>query len=185
VSCFASIVDYNRKLLGPLVPNVDVLAAWFCSDRMYWLPWPEHVAGWWRWAQSRDNVLFVHYEDMKATFAAVLDRVAGFLGYRLTAEEKQRITDKCSLQYMQDNEELFEMSPPNMFSVAGGRFMPSGKAFRDDDVTPVIRQRIVEYCRKALAGSEYPAHRFYPDLLIPHAGEVEPAPRLSPAPSHN
>jgi len=170
VSCFASIVDYNRTLLGPLTPKVETLAAWFCSDRMYWLPWPEHVAGWWHWALNRENVLFVHYEDMKANFAAVLDRVASFLGYRLTAEEKQRITSKCSFQYMQDNEELFEMSPPNMFSVTGGRFLKSGQQFRHDDVTPVIRERIVDYCRKVLRTTEYPADRFYPDLLS-HQGE--------------
>ena len=85
VSCFASIVDYNRTLLGPFMPDVDKMVDWFCSDRMYWLPWPEHVAGWWQWAQSRENVLFVHYEEMTKNFAAVLDRVAGFLGYQLTA----------------------------------------------------------------------------------------------------
>jgi len=165
VSCFASIVDYNRTLLGPLMPNEDKMADWFCSDRMYWLPWPEHVAGWWRWAQSRDNVLFIHYEDMSANFTAALDQVATFLGYQLTVDEKQGITEKCSFQYMKIHEELFEMSPPNMFSVAGGQFMMSGKESRYQDVPPVIRQRIVDYCRQALVGSEYPAQQFYPDLV--------------------
>src|SRR5438876_6865653 len=47
VRCFASIVDFNRALLGPLLPPVATLAEWFCSDRMYWLPWPRHVEGWW------------------------------------------------------------------------------------------------------------------------------------------
>ena len=88
VSCFASIVDYNRTLLGPFMPELDKLVDWFCSDRMYWLPWPEHVHGWWQWSQSRENVLFIHYEEMTKNFAAVLDRVAGFLGYQLTAREK-------------------------------------------------------------------------------------------------
>jgi hypothetical protein len=101
---------------------------------------------------------------MKADFAAVLDQVAGFLGYQLTIDEKQRITEKCSFQYMQDHEELFEMSPPNMFSVARGRFMASGKENRYEDVTLAIRQRILDYCRQALEGSKYPAQRFYPDL---------------------
>ena len=164
VSCFASTVDFNRTLLGPLMPTMDNMADWFCSDRMYWSPWPAHVAGWWQWAQSRHNVLFIHFEEMKADFAATLDRVGRFLSCKLTADEKLRIAEKCSFKYMNDNEELFDMAPPNMFSVAGGRFIASGKANRYEDVTPVIHQRIRTYCRQALEGADYPAQRFYPDL---------------------
>ncbi|MCI0591217.1 MAG: sulfotransferase domain-containing protein [Gammaproteobacteria bacterium] len=173
VSCFASIVDFNRTLLGPLMPALDKMVDWFCSDRMYWLPWAEHVAGWWRWAQSRDNVLFLHYEDMTRDFAATLDRVAPFLGYQLTADEKRRISAKCSFQYMKDNEELFEMAPPNMFSVIGGQFLASGKESRYKDVTPAIRERILDYCRQRLRKSDYPAHEFFPDLVNPPASEIE------------
>jgi hypothetical protein len=165
VSCFASSVDFNRTLLGPFMPSMDKMVDWFCSDRMYWQPWPEHVAGWWQWAQSRDNVLFIRYEDMKADFAAVLDQVATFLGYQLTVDEKQRVTEKCSFHYMKDNEELFEMSPPNMFSVARGQFMTSGKENRYEDVTPTIRYHILDYCRQALKDGEYPAQRFYLELI--------------------
>jgi hypothetical protein len=164
VSCFASIADYNRTLLGPLIPDINTIVEWFCSDRMYWLPWPEHVSGWWQWAMSRSNVLFVHYEEMATDFAGVLDRLAVFLGYELTADEKQRITEKCSFRYMKVNEELFEMSPPNMFSVIGGRFFTSGEVSRHEDVTATIRQSILEYCRQTLGQTQYPAHNFYPDL---------------------
>ncbi len=164
VSCFASIVDYNRSLVGPLMPPVAVLAEWFCSDRMYWLPWPRHVEGWWRWAQSRDNVLFVHFEEMTKDFTGVRDRVERFLGYALTGEEQRVVEQKCSFRYMKDHEELFEMAPPTMFSVAGGEYLKSGKESRHEDVTPAIRKQILDYCRTALDGSEYPAGRFYPDL---------------------
>ena len=173
VSCFASIVDFNRTLLGPFMPTMEAMVDWFCSDRMYWLPWPKHVAGWWQWAQSRENVLFIHFEDMKADFSGLLHRIASFLGYQLTADEKQRISEKCSFNYMKDNEELFEMSPPNMFSVVASQFMASGKESRYQDVTPAIRQRILEYCRKSLEGSEYPAQQFYPDLTISLASKRE------------
>jgi Sulfotransferase domain len=184
VSCFASIVDYNRTLLGPLMPSVEKLEAWFCSDRMYWLPWPKHVDGWWEWARTRENVLFVHYEEMITNFPDTLDRVAGFLGYRLTAEEAARITHKCSFRFMREHEELFEMSPPTMFSVSEARFMPSGGLRRHDDVTPAVRQRIAEYCGRALSASDYPVHRFYPDLLAARGGEVDalPAAALSSSP---
>ena len=179
VSCFASIVDYNRTLLGPLMPELDKLLDWYCSDRMYWLPWPVHVAGWWQWAQSHKNVLFVHYEEMSHNFATVLDQVARFLGYQLTSAEARLISHKCSFKYMKENEELFEMAPPNMFSVIGGNFFASGKRDRHQDVTPAVRERILNYCRQMLRGSDYPAHLFYPDLVGPVKGEKRPAQRCA------
>lgn len=164
VSCFASIVDYNRSLVGPLMPPVEVLADWFCSDQMYWLPWPKHVEGWWQWAARRDNVMFVHFEEMTRSFDAVRDRVASFLGYDLTAQERQLVTGKCSFQYMKDHEEWFEMAPPTMFSVVGGEYLKSGREGRHDDVAPAVRQKIADYCRSRLGEGEYPVGQFYPDL---------------------
>jgi hypothetical protein len=165
VSCFASIVDYNRTLLGPLSPTIENLMEQFCSDQMIWGPWPDHVAGWWQWNQNRQNVLFIYFEDMKADFAAVLDRVAGFLGYQLTDNERQRVAEKCSFKYMKDREELFEMAPPNMFTVAGGRFMASGKKLRFKDVPTAIREHILDYCRKSPSRKKYPDTGFYPELM--------------------
>jgi aryl sulfotransferase len=115
---------------------------------------------------SRPNVLFVHFEEMKRDFSTVRDRVARFLGYTLTPEEQQQVTEKCSFRYMKQHEELFEMAPPTMFSVAGGQFMASGEEARHNDVTPAVRERILEHCREALIGSVYPAEQFYPDLMI-------------------
>ena len=101
-------------MLGPLLPPMATLFEWYCSDRMYWLPWPRHVDGWWRWAEGRENVLFVHYEEMKRDFAAARDRVARFLGYVLTPDEQRHIDARCSFQYMHDHEEWFDMAPPTM-----------------------------------------------------------------------
>ncbi len=166
VSCFASIVDFNRSMIGPLVPRVDLLADWFCSDRMYWRPWPAHVAGWWERAERHENVLFVHFEEMTGDFPAVRARVARFLGCSLTADEAQRVDERCSFRYMKAHEETFEMAPPTMFSVAGGRFLARGTTRRHDDVTAETRARIAGYCREALRGRSYPANRFYPDLAV-------------------
>lgn len=167
VSCFASIVDFNRSMVGPLLPPVDTLVEWYCSDKMYWSPWPRHVDGWWRWAETRDNVLFVHFEEMKRDLGIVLDRVAAFLGCTLTDEEKARVSEKCAFDYMKAHEELFEMAPPTMFSAASSEFLASGKEARHQDVTPGIRDRILGYCHETLKGSSYPAGKFYPDLINP------------------
>jgi hypothetical protein len=164
VSCFASILDYNRSLLGPLAPPVATMADWFCSDRMYWRPWPDHVAGWWDWAAARPNVLFLHFEDMKADLGGIVDRVATFLGQSLTAEERARVVEKSSFAWMQAHEDWLEMAPPTMFSVSGGRFLASGRAARHEDVPSDVRQRVLAYCATSLQDRAYPVQRFYPDI---------------------
>jgi hypothetical protein len=166
VSCFGSIVEFNRSMIGPLVPPTETLADWFCSDRMYWRPWPQHVAGWWDWAERRDNVLFVHFEEMVRDFPAVRARVTRFLGCSLTADEAGRVDERCSFAYMKAHEETFEMAPPTMFSVVGGQFLAQGSARRDGELTPELRARIEGYCRDQLRGRSYPVGRFYPDLAM-------------------
>jgi hypothetical protein len=164
VSCFASIVDFNRSMVGPVLPPVATLVDWYCSDTMYWSPWPSHVEGWWQLAAQHDNVLFVHFEEMKRDPAGVIGRVALFLGCVLTPDERTRVAARCTFDYMKAHEDLFEMAPPTMFSTSGGEFMASGKEKRHEDVTPAVRDRILDYCRRALAGRSYPAARFYPEL---------------------
>ena len=99
-------------------------------------------------------------EELKAL------EVARFLGYALTPDEQRRIDERCSFRYMKDHEEIFEMTPPTMFSVTGS-FLARGAASRHEAVPPEIRNRILDYCRGRLAGSNYPASRFYPDLAPP------------------
>jgi hypothetical protein len=164
VGCFASIVDYYRALLGPVMPPMATLVNWFTSDKMYWSPWPDHVAGWWDWSETRPNVLFLHFEEMKGDLPGTIDRVATFLGHPLTPEARARVVSKSTFEYMRDHEDVFEMAPPTMFSVAGGRFMAGGKASRHDDVTPEARRRIIDFCQRRLQGRSYPAPRWYPDL---------------------
>jgi hypothetical protein len=65
---------------------------------------------------------------------------------------------------MKAHEEFFEMAPPTMFSVSGGRFLASGNTARHEDVTPPIRDQVLAYCRDVLSSCQYPAGRFYPEL---------------------
>jgi aryl sulfotransferase len=164
VSCFASIADFQRSMAGPLVPPIDTLAAWFCSDRMYWRPWPDHVDGWWRWAETRDNVLFVHFEEMKRNLPGIVTRVATFLDCALTPDQHDRVVARSSFDYMKAHEESFEMAPPTMFSAGQGAFVTRGTTDRHEDVSPDVRGRILDYCRRQLRDRAYPAERFYPDL---------------------
>jgi len=163
VACFASAADFIGMLLGPLTPELPDLVDWFCSDRMWWGPWPGHVDGWWRWAAERPNVLFVHYEEMLADLPAAVDRVAAFLEAPLEASERAAVVEKSGFAYMKAHEERFEMAPPTPFPAAGS-FLKSGRRDRGRDVGPAERERILAFCRERLRGAAYPAARYYPEL---------------------
>ncbi len=165
VACFASYVDFIGMMAGPFTPALPDILDWFCSDRMWWRSWPEHVDGWWRRAEARPNVLFLHYEEMLADLPAAVDRVAAFLETPLGASERAAVVEKSGFAYMKRHEERFEMSPPTPFSVFGEtRFLRSGSRERERDVGPAERARILAFCRERLRGAAYPAARFYPEL---------------------
>lgn len=163
VACFASCVDFIETLGGPLSPRPAALLDWFCSDRMWWGPWPDHVEGWWRRSEERPNVLFVHYEEMIEDLPGTVARVAEFLDQPLSTGERDAVVAKSRFEYMKAREELFEMAPPTPFSVAEG-FLRSGRGDRHSDVDAAARDRILAFCRERLAGGRYPAARFYPEL---------------------
>jgi hypothetical protein len=165
VACFASSVDFVRMLLGPLAPDLPHLVDWFCSDRMWWGPWPAHVAGFWDLAQRHPNVLFVHYEELRADLPAAVDRVAALLDVALTADERAAVVAKSGFDYMKANEEVFEMSIPTPLMDADGAFLHSARTDRNSALSPADRARILAFCREGLRGTSYPASRFYPDLI--------------------
>lgn len=164
VACFASCADFVGMLLGSLAPSRKVLLDWFCSERMWWGPWPDHVEGWWQAAQTHTNVIFVHFEEMRANLPATVDRVAAHLGVRLSPQEREAVIHKSEFDYMKANEERFSMAPPSPFGETGD-FMPSGRADRHADVMLPERARIIAFCRERLRGASYPVARFYPDLM--------------------
>ena len=86
-ACLASSVDFVSMLMGPMAPQYNKFCDWFCSDDMWWRSWPEHVEGWWPWSQERDNVLFVHYEELLESPAEKMLEIAVFLGVELSAKE--------------------------------------------------------------------------------------------------
>jgi len=165
VACFASSVDFVTMLLGPLCPELPDLVDWFCSDRMWWGPWPAHVAGFWELAQRHPNVVFLHYEEMRTELPGAVDRVAALLDVALTPDERAAVVAKSGFDYMKANEELFEMAPPTPLQAEDGRFLHSARSARDAAVGPAERERIVAWCRDQLRGTSYPAARFYPDLV--------------------
>lgn len=167
VSCFASCADFIATNVGAMAPDLAVVEEWFCSEElMWWGTWPAHVMGWWQLAQANDNVLFVHFEDMKRDLPGIVREVAGFLGVEpLATGEIENVVHKCGFAYMQAHKEAFEMHPPHILATDAELFV-KGTADRHKDVPEEVRQRVRGWCAAELAGSDYPLGRIYPDLVV-------------------
>ncbi len=164
ISCFKSFVDFSKAVAGPLSPPVNQLADWFCSDQYWWGSWPDHVEGYWHWSQTKPNVLFFHFEELKKNLRSVIVRVAEFLNCELTDSEISKILTKCSFSYMKEHEEWFEMTPPTLFS-AQNTFFKSGSAKRHQSVDISHQKKISDFCTNKLKNSSYPLSHFYSDIV--------------------
>ncbi|MBK7349441.1 MAG: sulfotransferase domain-containing protein [Gemmatimonadetes bacterium] len=169
VSCFASCIDFVLTNVGGMAPELPAFEEWYCSpELMWWGTWPDHVRGWWERSRRDGNVLFVLFEDLKQDPAAVIRQVTQFLGMApLTDAELAQVVEKTSFKYMQRHQGSFEMHPPHILQTNAELFV-SGTANRHEDVPEAVRQRIAAWSVAALAGSDVPVARMYPDL--PAAG---------------
>ncbi len=164
VSCFASCIDFVVTNVGGMAPPMAAFEEWFCSpELMWWGTWPDHVKGWWGRAKEK-NVLFVYFEDMKRDLPAVVRQVVGFLGMApLSDQELGRVVEKCGFAYMQQHQGNFEMHPPHLLQTNAELFV-SGTAERHQDVSQEIRHRILAWAAQAMAGSDFPLAKAYPDV---------------------
>ncbi len=165
VSCFASCVDFIATNVGVMAPPLALTEEWFTSDEwMWWGTWPKHVEGWWAQAQEHDNVLFVHFEDMKADLGQVVDQVATFLGVpALSAAERAEVVRKSGFAYMQEHKNAFEMHPPHILATDAQLFV-RGTADRHKDVPADTRERVSAWCAAQMEGGRYPLAERYPDV---------------------
>lgn len=164
VSCFASCVDFIEANAGAMAPRVEVVEEWFCSEEMWWGPWPDHVEGWWRRARDAENVLFVHFEEMKEDLAGVARRLTSFLSMDpLEDEELERVLHRCGFDYMRRHAHAFEMQPPHLLSV-GAELFREGTEDRHRDVPEDVARRVAGWCARRMSGGAYPLAERYPDV---------------------
>jgi hypothetical protein len=163
-SCFASCVDFLGENMGPFLPDLAEIEAWFRSPtQMWWGTWPRHIAGWWRRAQATDRVLWVRFEEMKEDLPAVVARVADFLGVEnLTNDEVGHIVEKCGFSYMRTHRDAFEMHPPHILA-SDPELFRRGTRDRFADLPADVNQRILAWCAQEIEGSDFPMTAWYPN----------------------
>jgi hypothetical protein len=141
---------------------------------MWWGPWPAHVDGWWRRARDGDNVLFVHFEEMKRDLPRVAGLVSNFLGLGPIGDrELERVLYKCSFGQMRKHAEVFEVYPPHILATAARLFV-QGDVDRYADVPAAAGQRIRAWCVAELKNASYPFAQIYHDAATTDVLRDEP-----------
>jgi len=125
---------------GPAIPRYDVdfgstralFDKWISqgwsshpweSDGYPWWSLTHNIATWFEW-RHLDNMLLVHFDEMKLDLPGVLNRLGHFLGAPVTEESIENILHKCSFNYMKAH--ATDMAP-----VGGIVFKGGAKAFFD------------------------------------------------------
>lgn len=162
-SCFASSRDFFRSTVGEFTPSDSTLLDWFCSDRMWWGSWPTHVTGWYERSQGKTNTLFLHFEEMAQDLPEVIRRVAAFLEVHCSDSRVEGIAAKCEFEYMKNNEEVFEMLPPNFFSTGEG-VLRSGALDRYRTLSSEERSQIESFCSTEMKGGALSFERYLEEV---------------------
>lgn len=95
-----------------------------------------HLLSWWP-HRNRRNVLLVHYADLKRDIGGTVNKIASFLGIKLTDEQHAEVLRKSSFQWMKAHSENMTGSatwiPPFVRSgalPAGFQFLDHNRFFR-------------------------------------------------------
>lgn len=94
-SAVAEGIDITA-LTPPPVDDIHEFFTWFLNEDPIWF---EHVVSFWP-HHSEPNVLFVHYNDMKADLDAQMRRVAAFLDIEIDEQRWPDQVDLCTFESM-------------------------------------------------------------------------------------
>lgn len=94
----------SHRILGYYTGTWSTFLDCFLSGSVVCGSWFDHTLGWWRYAHdSADEVLVLHYEQLKHDTAAQIRRIAGFLGVDLSTPAVAAIEDYSSFDSMSAN----------------------------------------------------------------------------------
>lgn len=126
VDCAASGYHYFAKLMfGPMTPPPDNWLQFFGSDAAICGPWHAFTASWWA-KRTRENVLFLVFEDMKSDTRGTVARIADFLGVELTKEELDRVLERISFAAMKQINDKFYPVRQTIWTAGDGKIIRKG-----------------------------------------------------------
>jgi len=113
----------------------------FMNGPMEFNDYFDHLLGWYSYIKN-DNVLFVHFEELKADPRGQILRLAKFMGeewHTMLLEEEgllERVVEMSSFGNMKKEYDMFEFSPPKLPQHEDGD-KASSEACKGDTTEPV------------------------------------------------
>lgn len=112
----------------------------------------EVVASWWP-LRHNDNVLLLHFADMKRDLEASVRRIAGFLGFERGEDQWAEILEYTSFGWMKTHEDKFELRKvSDIAPLDPGAMIRRGQTGKsaEDGITPEISAVIAETAHRLL-----------------------------------
>ncbi|CAL8277144.1 unnamed protein product [Arctogadus glacialis] len=99
----------------------------FMEGQLGWGSWYEHVKGYWKEKDKR-NIHYLFYEDMKENPAREIQRIAKFLGHRLSEDILNNIVQLTTFDAMRENPMAnYSSVPGNLFDRKASDFLRKGE----------------------------------------------------------
>lgn len=114
--------------------------------------WYRNVSSWWP-HRNDDNILWLRYEDLKTNFDDSIEQILHFLGWTITDEQREKIMEFTSFQWMKENDQRFTRQGSSGESAfKPGKFIRKGHV-GDGKATLTEEQekRILDRARERLA----------------------------------
>jgi aryl sulfotransferase len=133
-----ALLNDTPGLVGPPLepPTKDVRAyfhEWLDRDGFpVWSFW-QHVQSWWD-IRALDNVLLVHFNDLKRDLAGEMRRIAAFLGIEIDAELWPKAVQCCTFEHMKGHAAALSPLLETVFTGGAKSFIHRGTNGRWRDV---------------------------------------------------
>ena len=91
-------------------------------------------------------MLLLRFQDLKSDLGAGVDQIAAFLGWKLTQEQKAKVLEYSSFDWMKAHDEKFSgQSESGKSSFKPGQFIRQGKVGAHRDLlTPELEKKILD-----------------------------------------
>jgi aryl sulfotransferase len=133
--------------IEPMPPQEDIhefFSGWLETGGLF-----HFLSTYWE-LRDQPNVLFVHYNDLKADLEKEVRRIAAFLGIPIDEKHLPGILERCSFQWMKTNSDRIG-DLEDLFKGGGQTFFFKGTNGRWRDVlTPAELERYDELSRRTM-----------------------------------
>jgi len=168
---YFNMYNHMPGRVGPplMRPGPDVRAfflQWLEDSDRAASPYWEHIRSWWE-ARHVENILLVHYADLKRDLTGQIRRIADFLGNTVPTEDWPTVVEHCTFDYMKAHANLFVEAPEMIFKGGAQAVINKGfngrwrDALTDEDVATYEKlavEKLGAQCAKWLSNGTTNGH---------------------------